>query len=545
MNEADLIFHGGPVYTMDTAAPATDAVAVRAGRVVATGDDVPELVGRRTEVVNLAGRALLPGFQDAHAHPVAGGLQRMACHLDDIHGLADYQRRIRDYARAHPELDWITGAGWYGDAFPGGFPTRHQLDEVTGPRPALFDSHDGHGAWANSEALRRAGITSASADPPDGRIPRDDTGEPTGMLVEGAARLVGELLPRPDAARLEQAVRHAQRYLHGLGITGWQDAAVGEALGIPDSFDTYRALAERGELTARVVGALWWRRGVGAEQVDELVRRRALAGTGRFRATAVKIMQDGVCENLTAAVLDAYRGHPHERGLSFLSPSELADAVAAVHGAGFDAHIHAVGDRAVRDCLDAITPVGADAERRHQIAHIDLIHPEDIGRMRELGVIANVQPLWARQDPVLVDTKLPYLTDDQRRWHFAFGALAGAGVRMAMGSDWPVSSPNPMWGVHVAVNRTAPARDPHAGDTRSRTDPLLPEQAISVDAALAAYTRGAAIANHLERDTGTITVGKAADLVVLDHDPHRVPPREIGQIEAAMTFVDGRVVHHP
>lgn len=549
MTPADLVLHGGAVYTQEPERPVTDAVAVRAGRIVAVGEaDVRPLTGPATRVVDVRGGAVLPGFQDAHAHPVSGGLHRMTCDLSGLHALGDYLDAVERYVRAHPGDGWVTGAGWYGDVFEGGFPHRSLLDRVVGDRPALITSHDGHGAWASTAALRLAGITAGSADPPDGRILRDDDGEPTGMLIEGAADRVFALVPPPSAADLRAAVLEAQRYLHSLGVTAWQDAAVGEALGLPDTAPVYRELAAEGALTARVVGALWWRRDASVEQVPDLVARRtAASGTAAFRATAVKIMQDGVCENLTAAVLEPYQGHPDQYGMSFLAPDELARAVAACDAAGFDVHVHTVGDRAVRDALDAFATVRASggADRRHQVAHLDLVHPDDAGRMRELGVIANIQPLWARNDPVLVATKLPYLTGAQRDRHFPFGSLARSGVRLAMGSDWPVSSPDPLWGIHTAVNRTAPPADPHAADARSQRDPLLPGEALSVETAIAAYTSGAARANHLDHETGTITPGKAADLVVLDQDPYTVPPREIAGIRAGMTIAGGCVVHAP
>jgi hypothetical protein len=541
--EADWIFHGGTVHTMDPALGSTDAVAVRGGRVVATGSEVADVKGPRTELVDLRGGAVLPGFQDAHVHAVAGGLQQLGCDLAEVHGLDDYRKLVTAYTAANPDLEWIEGAGWYGDVFAGGFPTRDELDRLVPDRPAVLVSHDAHGAWANSEALRRANIDRHTPDPEGGRILRDARGEPTGMLIEGAADLVTRLLPEPDPARLGQALDQAQAYLHSLGITAWQDAAVGAALAIPDTFDTYRTAAESGRLTARVTGALWWSRDDGLDQLDALLDRRRVAGDGRFRATAVKVMQDGVCENLTAAVLEPYRGHQHEAGLSFFDPAELVELVRRLDAARFDVHLHAVGDRAVRECLDAVQAAERGWDARHQIAHIDLIDPADVARMRDLGVIANVQPLWAREDRVLVETKLPYLTEQQQRHHFAFGLLHGQGVELALGSDWPVSSPDPLWGIHTAVNRTAPGDDPHAQDEHAQTVPLLAGEMIDVRTAVHAYTLGAARANRLDDATGSLTPGKHADLVVLDQDPFGVPTPALSSIRVRSTFVDGSPVY--
>ncbi|GAA2876154.1 amidohydrolase [Nonomuraea rubra] len=541
---ADWIFYGGAIHPMDGTA-ATSALAVRSGRVVALGGDAHDLRGPRTQAVDLRGGALLPGFQDAHVHAVAGGLQLLGCDLSGVHERDAYRALVAAYAERHPGLEWIQGSGWYGDVFPGGFPHREDLDTVVPHRPVVLTSHDFHGVWVNSEALRRAGVTAATPDPEGGRIHRGADGEPTGLLVEAAAGLVTSLVPPPDAARLDAALMAAQSHLHRLGITAWQDAAVGRSVLFDDSYDTYLSAAGSGRLTAKVTGALWWRGDEGLAQLGFLRERRRRAG-GRFRATAVKIMQDGVCENHTAALLSPYRGLGQETGLSFIPPGELAEAAACLVADGFDLHLHAVGDRAVRECLDAVEaalPNAGGRAARHQLAHLDLIDRGDIDRMKRLGVIANVQPLWAREDRVLVETKLPYLTDDQRARHFAFGSLARAGVELAMGSDWPVSSPDPLWGIHVAVNRTAPPADVHAGDEHAQTVPLLPGEAVGVRAAVHGYTAGAALANRMEHDSGTLTAGKAADLVLLDGDPFAVGPRDLSSLRVRATFADGVPVH--
>ena len=544
MTAADVIFYNGAVHPIDPELRRSDALAVREGRIVVLGDDVKELKGHRTELVDLAGGALLPGFQDAHIHAVAGGLQQLGCDLEDLHSLDAYRDRIARHVADHPDDDWIEGAGWYGDVFPGGYPHRDELDRIAPGRPVVMVSHDAHGVWASSEALRRAGIDEHTPDPDGGRILRDAGGAPTGMLVESAADLVTQLLPAPDGNRLTEALLRAQRYLHGLGITAWQDAAVGDALAIPDTFDTYRAAAASGRLTARVTGALWWDRDEGMDQLDRLRARREAAADGTFRATAVKIMQDGVCENLTAAVLHPYHGQDHNTGLSFIEPAELARIVARLDAERFDLHLHAVGDRAVRECLDALaTCAGPIWDHRHQLAHIDLIHPDDIVRMRDLGVTANLQPLWAREDRVLVETKLPYLTGEQQEHHFAFGALWRAGIPIALGSDWPVSSPAPLWGIHTAVNRTAPRDDPHAQDTHAQHVPLLPGEALDLSVALHGYTAGAARANRLEDISGTLRPGMMADLVVLDDDPFAVPATGLGSLRVRATMVGGAFTH--
>ena len=554
MSAADWLFHGGAIHAgAPGQAAAISALAVTGNRIAALGEEAIALRGPRTEVVDLAGGALLPGFQDAHIHAIIGGVQKLGCDLAGVHHIQDYRKAIRDFSDAHPDAEWIQGSGWYGDVFRGGFPHRDELDRLVPDRPAAFLSHDAHGVWVNSAALRRAGIDRGTPDPQGGRIMRDADGEATGMLAESAAGLVMRLLPPVTAAQLTEALRQAQAYLHGLGVTAWQDAAVGTVLGHPDTFGTYRAAADSGVLTARVTGALWWERDAGPGQLESLEERRAAAAApaGRFRASAVKIMQDGVCENFTAAVVEPYHGHVKgegeaggDTGESFIDPAELTGIVRQLDARGFDVHLHAVGDRAVRECLDALAACGgAERGARHQIAHIDLIQPGDVARMARLGAIANVQPLWAREDRVLVETKLPYLTAGQRRNHFAFGSLHAAGVPLAMGSDWPVSSPDPLWGIHVAVNRTAPHADPHAQDEHAQTVPLLAGEAVDVRTAVDAYTLGAARANRLDAETGSLEAGKLADLVVLDRDPFAVPATELSSVQVRATFVDGQPVH--
>lgn len=544
MQHADLILTGGTVHTMDPAGPASDAIAITDGKITAVGSrEVATLRGPRTRHLDLAGRAVVPGFIDAHVHPLPAGLQMLTADVSGTHSLEGYRRVISDFARDNPGSEWVEGAGWYGDVFPGGFPHKDLLDELVPNRPALLFSHDAHGAWVNSKALELAGIDARTADPDGGRIARDGRGEPTGMLFERAVDLVGRLIAPPDDDRIRRALLASQEFLHRHGITGWQDAAVGQALGAPDPYPHYRALDQEGLLTASVTGALWWERERGLEQVDTFIARRA-ESTGRFRATAVKIMQDGVCENMTAAMTRPYQGHPHELGMRLVPADELQIIAQTLDARGFDLHLHAVGDQAVRDCLDALDLSRRPGwDPRHQIAHLDLVDPADFARFAELGVIANIQPLWARRDPVLVETKLPLLDAAHQEVHFAFRRLQDSGAPVAMGSDWPVSSPDPLWGIHTAVNRTAPALDPHADDDRSRTDPLLPREALSLAAALHAYTSGAAHASRLDDRHGSIRAGMDADLVVLDADPFAVEPQGLGDLQVDLTLAAGRVVY--
>ena len=540
--EPDLLLVDAVVHTMDDAGTSASVIAVRDGRILAVGgDEVAALRGPRTEIVELGGRTVLPGFVDGHVHAVAGGLARLRCDLSEVHSIEDYRRVITDYAARH-DGPWIEGSGWYGDVFPGGFPTKDELDRLVPDRPAAFMSHDAHSVWVNTRALEAAGIDSRTTDPEGGRITRDARGEATGQLMEMAAELLAPVRPTLDDATLRQALREAQSYLHSRGVTAWQDALVGELFGIPDTFDLYRGASADGTLRSRVTGALWWSSALSSDEVGAMVDRRDRT-SGLFRTTAAKIVLDGVCENLTAAVHDAYVGHPHEHGLPNFELEQLRETAAVLDAAGFDLHIHAVGDRAVSDALAALGDLPGGRDLRHQVAHIDLITWDDVRRMRSTGVMANVSPLWARLDPVLVETKLPLLTDDQQERHFLYGTLHRSGVPVAFGSDWPVSTPDPIAGLHTAVNRTAAPGDPHAADERAQREPLLPGERLPVDVALRAYTRESSRAARLDAHVGQIAEGLDADLVVLDRNPYAVAPAEIGTLRVEHTFVRGELVH--
>ncbi len=549
--EADLILRGGAVYTVDAARSWAQAVAVRDGSIVAAGTDeqVAVLAGPGTRLVDLAGRMVLPGFIDAHVHASAAGLERLRCDLTGAHGLADYLAAVRAYAQANPGSGWITGGGWSIDVFPGGVPSRHDLDQVAPDRPVFLSNRDHHAAWVNSKALELAGVTTSTQDPADGRIERESDGTPAGTLQEGAMNLVERVMPRPPVTEQVAGILEAQRYLHSLGITGWQEAIVGNYAVIPDCFDAYLDADGRGLLTARVVGALWWQRGTGAGQLDGLAERRERAGqNGRFRATSVKIMQDGVCENFTASMLTPYLdGHGRATdgsGSSFFDPDELNEAVVAIDARGFQVHFHAIGDRAVREVLDSVAAARAangPADHRHHVSHIQVVHPDDLPRFRALDVLANCQPLWACEEPQMTELTLPYLGPERAGWQYPFGRLLRSGARLCFGSDWPVSSPDPLWEMHVAVNRTVPPGHPYASPGAGNV--FLPSDRIGLHDAIAAATIGSAYVNHADDVSGSVEPGKAADLVVLDRNLFEHPAEEIGLARVDLTIAGGQIVH--
>jgi predicted amidohydrolase YtcJ len=531
----DLVLHGGAVFDGERVLEGATAVAVDGGRVVAVGSDeqVRAQVGAADEVVDLGGRLLLPGFTDAHVHPVQGGVERLGCDLTGAVNAADALARVRAYADAHRELAWVVGGGWLKEHFTGGLPTAAELDAVVPDRPVVLRDNSHHAVWVNTAALRVAG------SPSDGTLHEEEMDLVT-------VHLPVETLDEQVAGLLE-----AQEYLHSLGVTGWQDAIVGDYAGHLDPTQAYLAVATSGRLTARVVGALWWPRGVAADQVEDvvadLVLRRAHVAKalphGRFRTTSVKIMQDGVVESRTAGMLEPYLDAGSGcrcgdvRGLSYVEPDVLRDAAVRLARAGFQLHVHAIGDRAVREAVDALEAALADPasvpDLRHHVAHLQVVHPREVPRFGELGVIANLQALWACHEPAMDDLNIPILGAERTSWQYPFADLVRTGAALAMGSDWPVSTPDPLAAIEVAVTRRDPGGDRPA---------LLPAQALDVRTALSAYTLGSARVNHLD-DGGRVQVGALADLVVLDRDVTAVAPEEISAVRVDLTLVDGQPVY--
>jgi hypothetical protein len=539
---ADLLFIGGSVHLGNVARSRATAVAVRGERIVAVGhDELRELAGPGTEIVDLGGRLLIPGFQDAHVHPVGAGVELGQCDLTETVDVAEYRRRIAAYAAANPDRPWITGGGWSMESFPGGAPHRDLLDELVPDRPVYLANRDHHGAWANSRALELAGIDANTPDPADGRIERDADGVPIGMLQEGAMHLVAAVVPATTREEKLAGLLRAQQVLHSLGITAWQDALVGANPVMSDSATAYLDAVAQDALTARVVGALWWSRDRGAEQIDDLLAAREALTSGRFRATSVKIMQDGIAENHTAALISPYgagcgcRNPGEHRGLSFIDPDALKEYVAALDAHDFQVHFHALGDRAVREALDAVEAArdkNGFTDLRPHLAHLQIVHPDDIARFRRLGATANMQPLWAAHEPQMDELTIPFLGPERSAWQYPFGSLLRSGATLAAGSDWPVSSANPILGIHVAVNRREPQSDGPV---------FYADERIDLGSALAAYTSGTAYVNHLD-DTGVIAVGNLADLAVLDRDPFDGPADAIWDTRVEQTFVGGQRV---
>jgi predicted amidohydrolase YtcJ len=537
-SSADLVITGADVYTMDAARRWSQAIAIRDGRIAAVGTEpeVREAVGPAAEVLHLPGRMVLPGFQDSHVHAPFAGRYRLHVSLHNLPGVDAYRNAVAAYAAEHPQEPAIFGGGWAMEHFAGGTPTKDLLDDLVSDRPVFLVSRDIHAAWANSKAFELTGITSRTPDPPDGRYERDAAGEPTGTMHEGAFIAMQEqAVPAPKQQEWERAILVAQAHLHSLGITGWQDAWT-----LPETLAAYVALADRGELSAHVVAALWWDRHRGEEQIQELAELREWGTVGNVRATTVKIMTDGIIENFTASMIDPYLeadGRPGENyGFSYLDPEALASAVTRLDALGFQAHMHAIGDRAVRSALDACEAarrVNGRRDSRHHVAHLQVVQAADIPRFRELGVVANCQPYWAQSEPQMDRLTLPFLGQERARLQYPFASLLRSGATLAFGSDWSVTTADPLREMEVAVTRIGP---------ESRANPpFLPDERLSLPDAIAAFTMGSARVQFNDDECGSIEPGKLADLAVIDRNLFRDGP--IGDARAEFTIAGGRVVH--
>jgi predicted amidohydrolase YtcJ len=546
---ADLALRGGAIYTVDSARSWAQTIAIDNGRIVYVGTDegARNYIGPQTKVVDLKGRMVVPGFQDVHVHPISGGIEANACDLNSLATVDEYVAKIKSCAEANPDETWITGGGWLMSTFgPGALARKELIDAVVPDRPVFLYSRDGHSVWVNSKALELAGITSDTPDPPHGRIDRDPkTGEAIGSLQEDADELVESKIPPDSDAERDAGLRDAIKMLNGFGITGIQDADVDEA-----EVKTYHRLDKAGDLSLHVVAAIWWEHDHGLEQIDDIKRLRDEYTSGRIDAGTVKIMQDGVIENYTAVVLEPYKlpGKKEVRGIPMVEPELLKKAVTQLDAEGFQVHFHAIGDGAVRQALDSIEAArtaNGDLGHRHHISHLQLIHPDDQPRFRELGVIANFQPLWAFADAYITDLTLPFISRQTASYMYPIGSMEKSGAVVAFGSDWSVSSANPFWEMETAITRMGALYDEPPPELRlpSAKVPFLPEERITLPEALAAFTINAAYTNRDEKNTGSLEVGKKANLAVLDRNLFETPPTELSDTQVLVTLFEGKPVH--
>jgi predicted amidohydrolase YtcJ len=540
---ADLVLLHGKIHTEDAGRSIVQAMAVRGKSIVAVGTDqsISAFLGPATRKVDLGGRTVLPGMIDAHTHPAESAQDLGKCSLEDkMLTPAAIKSRVAACLKRQPGET----SAWFEVVMvnPSGLTLEPaDLDAMLAGRPLLLSGSDGHTVWANSRALSLAHITAATPDPPGGHIEHNAAGLPTGTLRDNASDLATAAMPAPsmdhEAAQLEQAFES----MRAIGITSVQDAAVDDHL-----MQIYKRLYDARRLNMRVRGSFHLKNLHESAKVliDEAVRFRAkwAIDPEYLRADAVKIFADGVIEypSQTAALLEPYLdagGHPTKnRGPSYFLQENLNQIVTAADAAGLTVHIHAIGDRAIRSALDAIAAarhVNGSLDNRDQIAHLELIEPEDFARFKELGVIANFQLLWAQRDDYIDQATVKYLGAQRSRYLYPARSLRDAGAFIVGGSDWGVSSFNPFAAMEHAITRA---------EGRGRP-PLLPEQSLTLQDMVDAYTINAAAALKQERITGSLEAGKRGDFIVLDRDIFAIDPFDLHDTRVTATYLDGREVY--
>jgi predicted amidohydrolase YtcJ len=534
----DLVVLNGRVYKADGSGTFAEAVAIRGNTILRVGSnrEIKRLAGRATQSIDAHGAAVLPGLNDAHLHLVSGGLGLQQANLLDATTIAEIAETIKAFAAAHPDRPWVMGRGWYYTPFPGGLPTRQQLDAIVPDRPAYMRCYDGHTAWVNTLALKAAGVTRATPDPPGGVVVRDPvTGEPTGVLKEGAQQLVSKFLPQWTRDDRLRAVRDAIATAHEFGVTSAQNAGVDV-----EELELYDELIRRGELRLRLYNAMSIEppfTEADADRLDALWKNRP--GDALIKTGAVKLMLDGVIESHTAAMLEPYANRA-TTGLPEMDVATLNRIVATMDRRGWQVLIHAIGDAAVRQSLDAfeqaasVNPKPARG-RRHRLEHVETLQPADIPRFGRLNVLAVQQPFHGNPSPTQIEVWSVNIGPERASRGWAQRSILDAGGRLAMGTDWPVVTLDPRFQINMAINRTTPEGTPPGG--------WLPEQRLTLASAIDAYTTGAAYASFDEHRKGQLVPGMLADIVVLSTDVFSAPPEKFLEAAVEVTIFDGQVVY--
>jgi len=533
----ETILTNARIYTVNAKQPWAEALAIRGGKIIAVGTnkEMAAYRGPFTKTLDAQQHLVLPGFVDCHIHFMEGSLGLTHVDLNDAGSVAEIQKRVKDYASAHPDEPWITGMGWTYPTFkPSGLPDKKFLDEVVPDRPIYLSAFDGHSSWANSKALQLAGITKDTPDPTNGKIVRDEKGEATGALKEAAGNLVSKLMPKPTREERLTALRLGMHEANKFGLV-----RVHSAGGDFEYLDLYDQLRKDGQLSVRIYVAYFLDPpGLSADAIDSIEHVRDTYHDAWISGGAVKTMLDGVVEAHTAAMLTPYSDDPSLSGKLFWDPAKYTEAVDELDRRGFQIFTHAIGDRGVRTALDAYQHAqkkNHTPDPRPRIEHIETISAPDINRFGKIGVIASFQPLhsYPDEDTLSIWARNAGTERAQRAW--VWKSIQKEGGRLAFGSDWPVVTLNPWPGVQTAMTRQTRDGKPDAG--------FVPEQRLSLEDAIKGYTLGAAVAGRREETEGSLEAGKLADLIILSEDLFKMKPVDISKEEVLATLVGGKVVY--
>jgi len=537
---ANLVIKNGAVYTVDAARSWAQALAVRQGKLqyVGTDQEVEAYIGPKTQTVNLEGRFVLPGFHDSHVHLVSGGLALSRCDVSGAKSVGEMLNLVESYAKANPDKPWILGGGWPQGYFPEATPKKGLLDDIVPDRPVMLWDRGLHSVWVNSKALEISGITRETPDPERGLIERDlTTGELIGVVREAATQLVEQHIPEVTVQDRVEAIRRGLKLANSFGIVSLQDAKA-----TPEIFEAFVIADREGVLTARIRTGLHLNPDKDLEeQIEEFLQLREAYPGPRLNAGTVKIFIDGVIDSKTAVLSEPYEGmdknDPKACGIPIFSPEKLKQIVTRLDKEEFQVHMHAIGDKAIRMGLDAVEQarsMNGFRGTRHHISHLNLIHPEDLERFCKLGVVANFQPFWFKSD----DYKhivLSFVGPKRFQWLFPIRSVIKSGAVVATGSDWNVSSFNPLDAIQIAVTRR------HLDDKDGPQ--FFPEQRLDLASMIGCYTIGGAYVHYKEKYSGSIEVGKWADFIVLDKNLFKIPVHEIHKTKVLWTFFEGEEVY--
>ncbi len=537
MNAPDLIVVNADICTMDPLKPRVAALAVSNGRVSALGTtaEIAALAGKTTRLIDAGWRLVLPGFQDTHIHLQDGGfVYSRSAILDTCTSIAELQKSLAGFAAKH-KGEWVNGTGWYTGIFTDHNLNRYVLDAAVPDRPCYIVASDGHNACLNSKGCEMVGLVRGTPDPVNGHFVLDANGEPTGMLHESATDWAESFMPVPSDEDYANGVRFSQALCNRHGITGVIDASVNER-----HARVYGNLEKAGALTVRVAATA---KVVSAEKTEDALRRledmRRTHSSDMFKVHSAKFFLDGVLENRTGVMIEPYSDALGGNGQLMFGHNQVKEMFTAFDAARFQIHVHVIGDGAVRAALDALEAARAANgpwPSLHQLAHVQCIDPADIPRFRELGVMANIQTLWARNEPSVTDVALPMVGEARGKWMYAFRSLIDAGAPFAVSSDWSVSTLNPFPIMETAITHQPPSKN---GDHPV----FLPEQRMSREECVKGYTIFAAEAAWRAQDTGSLSLGKYADLIVLDRDIFACDVYDIGDTEVLLTLLGGKEVH--
>jgi predicted amidohydrolase YtcJ len=528
---ADTIIVNAIVHTMDPARPTAEAIAILGNRIVAVGStkEIKKLAGPRTRTIDAKKRLVLPGFNDAHTHFLSGGFQLASVDLRDANTPQEFASRIRSFAANVPRGRWITGGDWDHERWPDAkLPAKDLIDSFTAETPVFVNRLDGHMALANSLALRLAGVTRQTLDPPGGVIVRDKNGEPTGVLKDAAMSFVWRVKPPESFDEKLAAARAASNHAAKLGVTSVQDMSAGADVGV------YQALLDRGELNTRIYAVAplpAWER---LAQTGV----RAHFGSEMLRVGGLKGFSDGSLGSTTALFYEPYRDEPNTSGIAtdeMYPEGVMLERVREADRVGLQIMIHAIGDRAndlILSIYEQVERENGPRDRRFRIEHSQHLRPQDIPRFARDRVIASMQPYHAIDDGRWAEKRIG---KERAKTTYAFRSLLDAGATLAFGTDWTVAPLDPMLTIYAAVTRRTLDGKNSKG--------WVPEQKISVEETVRAYTVGSAYAEFQENVKGSITPGKLADLVILSRDLFKIDPKEIEKVRVELTMVDGRVVY--